>query len=71
MWWTCVRHPYGQGVGYGSSFVNQAGDLFERWPEGPWTPDLSDGLAVQAICEAMERSAAAQRWVRVDEVTNG
>jgi predicted dehydrogenase len=65
-WW-----PIGQGVGYGSSFVNQVGDLFERWPEGPWTPDLSDGLAAQAICEAMERSAATQRWVRVDEVTNG
>jgi predicted dehydrogenase len=64
-WW-----PIGQGIGYGSSFVNQIADLLERWPEGPWTPDLSEGLAAQAVCEAMERSVEEQRWVRVDEVTN-
>ncbi|NUR78001.1 MAG: Gfo/Idh/MocA family oxidoreductase [Thermoleophilia bacterium] len=63
-WW-----PIGQGVGYGTSFVNQAADLLERWPDGPWEPDLAQGARVQAVCEAMERAAADRRWVRVAEVT--
>jgi predicted dehydrogenase len=63
-WW-----PLGQGVGYGTSFVNQAADLLERWPDGPWDPDLAQGARVQAVCEAMERSASAGRWVSVSEVT--
>jgi predicted dehydrogenase len=69
------RHPYspkwwplGQGVGYGSSFVNQVCDLFAHWPEGPWTPNLEDGLRVQAVCEAMERSANSRSWVNVADV---
>ena len=62
-WW-----PIGQGVGYGASFANQAADLLERWPDGPWEPDLEQGARVQAVCEAMERAAAEHRWVRVDEV---
>jgi predicted dehydrogenase len=64
-WW-----PIGQGVGYGSSFVNHLGDLLERWPAGPWEPDFSQGLAVQAVCEAIERAAAEHRWVGVAEVTS-
>jgi predicted dehydrogenase len=63
-WW-----PIGQGVGYGTSFVNQAADLLERWPAGPWEPDLAQGARVQAVCEAMERAAAEHRWVEVAEVT--
>src|SRR3989440_739925 len=63
-WW-----PIGQGVGYGSSFVNHLGDLLERWPEGPWDPGFAQGAAVQAVGEAIERSAAERRWVRVAEVT--
>jgi predicted dehydrogenase len=63
-WW-----PVGQGVGYGASFVNQAADLLERWPAGPWEPDLAQGARVQAVCEAMERAAAERRWVEVAEVT--
>ena len=62
-WW-----PIGQGVGYGSSFVNHLGDLLERWPDGPWEPDFVQGAAVQAVCEAIERSAAERRWVEVGEV---
>ena len=61
--------PIGQGVGYGVSFVSQAADLLERWPDGPWEPDLDHGARVQAVCEAMERAAAERRWVRVEEVT--
>jgi predicted dehydrogenase len=62
-WW-----PIGQGVGYDASFVNQAADLLERWPGGGWDPDLGTGLRVQAVCEAMERSAADRRWVAISEI---
>lgn len=62
-WW-----PIGQGVGYGSSFANQVADLLEGWPDAPWTPDFAQGAAVQAVCEAMERSAASGRWVATREV---
>ena len=62
-WW-----PIGQGIGYGATFVNQAADLLERWPDGDWSPDLADGARVQAVCEAIELAASDERWVRVDEV---
>jgi predicted dehydrogenase len=62
-WW-----PIGQGIGYGTTFVNQAADHLERWPDGPWDPDLAQGARVQAVCEALERAAAEERWVRVAEV---
>src|SRR3989442_895409 len=62
-WW-----PIGQGVGYGSSFVNHLGDLLDRWPDGPWEPDFAQGAAVQAVCDAIERSAAESRWVDVPEI---
>ena len=69
------RHPYardwwpiGQGLGYGVTFVNQAADHLERWPDGPWDPDLAQGARVQSICEAMERAAAEARWVPVREI---
>jgi predicted dehydrogenase len=63
-WW-----PIGQGIGYGASFVNQAAELLEGWPDGAWTPGLDTGLAVQAVCEAIEISAAERRWVEIAEVT--
>ena len=62
-WW-----PIGQGVGYGSSFANQAADLLSGWPEEPWTPGFAEGAAVQAVCDAMETSAASGRWVSIGEV---
>jgi predicted dehydrogenase len=64
-WW-----PIGQGVGYGSSFVNQFADLLQAWPKGPWDPDFRQGLAVQGVCDAMERAAAERRWVKVSEITS-
>jgi predicted dehydrogenase len=63
-WW-----PIGQGIGYGASFVNQAAALLERWPDGEWRPGLDTGVAVQAVCEAIELAAAERRWVDVAEVT--
>lgn len=62
-WW-----PIGQGVGYGSSFVNHLGDLLQRWPDGPWAPDFEQGAAVQAVCDAIERSVTKSRWVKLAEV---
>jgi predicted dehydrogenase len=63
-WW-----PIGQGVGYGSSFANQVADLLEGWPDAPWTPGFAEGAAAQAVCTAIESSAAQDRWVAVSEVT--
>jgi predicted dehydrogenase len=64
-WW-----PIGQGVGYGTSFVNQAADHLAAWPHGPWTPDLGHGARVQAVCEALERAADWDRWVWLAEVAS-
>lgn len=65
-------HPYardwwalGQGVGYGSSFVNFFADLLAVWPDGPWEPSLEDGLHVQEVCEVLERSVSERRWLQV------
>jgi predicted dehydrogenase len=64
-WW-----PIGQGIGYGASFVNQAADLLEQWPDGVWSPDLASGCRTQAVCQAVEWAAAERRWVDVSEVTD-
>jgi predicted dehydrogenase len=63
-WW-----PIGQGVGYGASFVNEVVNLLTDWPSGAWTPSFADGMAVQAVCDAMEVSAKQRRWVAVSEIT--
>jgi len=63
-------HPYaanwwaiGQGVGYGSSFANQVADLLRGWPDAQWAPGFEHAVKVQAVCDAMERSAANHTWV--------
>lgn len=62
-WW-----PIGQGIGWDASFVNQAADLLQAWPDGDWAPNLAVGLEVQAACEAIERAAAERRWVDTSEI---
>jgi predicted dehydrogenase len=59
-WW-----PVGQGIGYGASFVNQLAGHLERWPDGPWEPDLESAVRVQAVCDAMERAADTGSWIAV------
>lgn len=59
-WW-----PIGQGVGYGSSFVNQISDWFSSWPKADWSPDFSQGAKVQAVVQAGEESAQTELWVSV------
>jgi hypothetical protein len=44
--------------------------VLEGWPEAPWTPGFREGAAVQAVCDAMEASAASGRWVEIREVTS-
>jgi predicted dehydrogenase len=63
--------PMGQGVGYGETFVNQVVDLLSEWPEGIWAPSFADGAAVQAVCDAIERSATEKRWVAPSEISGG
>jgi predicted dehydrogenase len=63
-WW-----PVGQGVGYGSSFANQVADLLEGWPDAAWSPGFAQGAAVQAVCDAMEASAAGRGWVPLSDIT--
>jgi predicted dehydrogenase len=63
-WW-----PIGQGVGYGASFANQVADLLGGWPDEPWSPGFREAAAVQAVCDAMEASAARRQWVAVSEIT--
>jgi predicted dehydrogenase len=36
-----------------------------------WTPGFADGAAAQAVCAAIETSAAQNRWVTVSEITGG
>jgi predicted dehydrogenase len=62
--------PIGQGIGYGETFVYQAVDLVRGWSSGSWTPSFADGLAVQAVCEAIEISAAERRWVAISEISD-
>jgi predicted dehydrogenase len=62
-WW-----PAPLNVGAESGFVNQVCDLLERWPDGPWAPDLEDALKTLGVCVAMERSAESQSWVSVNDV---
>ena len=62
-WW-----PAALGLGYEAGFIDQLCDLLERWPDGPWAPDLNDALKTQAVCVAMERSAATKSWLAVAEI---
>lgn len=61
-WW-----PTGQGIGYEASFINQACELFLRWPSGPWAPDFQDALVSHAVVKAVEDSGEAHRWIGVSQ----
>jgi predicted dehydrogenase len=40
----------------------------QKSPDWSMTPDLADGLHIQAVMAAAEQSSAEGRWVRLDEV---
>jgi predicted dehydrogenase len=59
-WW-----PAGHGLGYEHAFTHQVVDLVEDLAAGRQpVPSFADGLAVQRVLDAVERSAAAgSGWV--------
>jgi predicted dehydrogenase len=61
-WW-----PAGHGLGYEHGFVHQVVDLVASLAAGEQpTPSFADGLAVQRVLDAVERSAADEsRWTAV------
>jgi predicted dehydrogenase len=65
-WW-----PPGHTLGWEHTFTHQAGDLLTAIADGGQpAPSFADGLAVQRVLDAVQRSAAAgSGWVAVDEAT--
>ena len=63
-WW-----PAGHGLGYEHAFTHQVVDLVESLAAGEQpTPSFADGLAIQRVLDAVERSAAAASvWTPVPE----
>lgn len=62
-WW-----PAGHGLGYEHAFTHQVVDLVGAISAGTDpAPSFADGLAVQRVLDAVERSAATDsRWTSVD-----
>ena len=69
-------HPYmkawwvpGLQIGYEHTFIHQAADFLRGLRTGEKTvPDFRDGAAVDAVVEAVLRSARSRRWEAVEEV---
>ena len=60
-WW-----PPGHGLGYEHAFTHQAVDLVGAIAAGQDpAPSFADGLAVQRVLDAVERSAASGSWLEV------
>src|SRR5436309_2372092 len=60
-WW-----PPGHIIGYEHTFTNALSDFFRGLETGePISPDFSEGVAVQAVLDAVEKSAFRGRWVSV------
>ena len=66
-WW-----PAGHGLGYEHGFTHQVVDLVTAIAKGEDpTPSFADGLQVQRVLDAVERSAAADSvWTPILERTN-
>jgi predicted dehydrogenase len=63
-WW-----PPGHIIGYEHTFTNALSDFFRCLETGePISPDFSEGVAVQAVLDAVEKSAFRGRWVSVVSV---
>jgi len=65
--WVSAWWPAGHGLGYEHGFVHQAVDLVRAIASGTApSPTFADGLQVQQVLSAVERSAQADsRWVVV------
>ncbi|EXX87114.1 dehydrogenase [Paenibacillus darwinianus] len=63
-WW-----PAGHTIGYGQTFTHEVVELLhaiaaDRQP----VPNFRDGVACQAVLEAVERSIVERRWVGIEEM---
>jgi predicted dehydrogenase len=64
-WW-----PPGHILGWEHTFVHQCQDLLKALTDGRQPePSFTDGLRVQAVLDAIARSAAGHRWISVDAIT--
>ncbi|NLB95022.1 MAG: Gfo/Idh/MocA family oxidoreductase [Armatimonadetes bacterium] len=62
-WW-----PAGHIIGWEHSFTHQVVDLLEAIAQDkPATPDFRDGLRVQLVLDAVERSAQSGQWVSIEK----
>ena len=58
---------WGHGIGFNDLKVIEAAHLLEAIATGtPAWPDFAEGQRVEAVCEAIARSAESRRWERVD-----
>jgi predicted dehydrogenase len=61
-WW-----PPGHGLGYEHGFTHQVVDLVRDLADGRQPhPSFAEGLQVQCVLDAVERSATQRRWLAVD-----
>ena len=63
-------HPIpGVALGYNDQKIIEARELIEAIATGrPAWPDFRFGWQVTRVIDAVERSVAERRWVRVDEI---
>jgi predicted dehydrogenase len=70
---TTDSHPYkggpwpvGHGIGYGDTFVIEVANFMTAITnETEFKPDFQDGVAVQRILDAVERSAGERKWISI------
>ncbi|NHN34555.1 Gfo/Idh/MocA family protein [Paenibacillus agricola] len=63
-WW-----PAGHTIGYEHTFIHEVVELMQAIEEDRQpVPNFVDGVKCQEVLEAVDRSIAERRWVRIDEV---
>lgn len=63
-WW-----PPGHTIGYEHTFIHETVELMEALEQNRQpVPNFVDGVKCQEVLEAVDRSIAERRWVRLEEV---
>lgn len=63
-WW-----PPGHTIGYEHTFIHETVELLDALRDNRQpVPNFRDGVACQAVLEAVEHSIAERRWVRLSEL---
>lgn len=58
--------PQGHGIGYADTFVLEIANLITALAEGrPHVPSFEDGVKVQRVLDAVDRSVEGRKWVDV------